>query len=188
MFIIMSATNGSRQVIHHLVHRIRLPSLGNRYLQFPTLGQFLLLVVSILVPFYYPHCFQGVMSHSQQYLCCQDLCLSPDITANGSVQNQPSTGQYLCICFTHSCRSCKVWMNSFRIYSKIRYPDTDFFSIGVYYRDLFSETLLVEALQLWSSLWRNYCVILAVSLFHPWLSQQSVVMKRWLPKFLSSEF
>ena len=95
MFIIMAVTTGSPQVLHCLIHHLKLLLFQNRYLQLPALEKFLLLFESALVLCYYHHCFPSIMSHCKQCLCHLDLCLSPYIPTSGSVQKKPSAGQCL---------------------------------------------------------------------------------------------
>ena len=123
------------------------------------------------------------------------MALSPYIPANCSGHNQPSAG--LCLQLENfpsvlptSVISAKNEWILFIICPKMCYVGAGFFSIGVCYRDLFSKTLLVEALPPWSSLWSSFllCDIGCGVFFHCWLSQQSVVVNWWLPQFLSSEF
>ena len=88
------------------------------------------------------------------------MALSPYIPANYSGHNQSSaglspTGKFP-ICFTHFCFSAKNELILFIICSKMCYVGAGFLSIGVCYRDLFSKTLLVEALPPWSSLWSSF--------------------------------
>ena len=48
----------------------RLLLLGKWYLKLPSPEQFLLLLMLIVVLYYYQHCFQGVIPHCKQCLCC----------------------------------------------------------------------------------------------------------------------
>ena len=102
MFIIMAATTNpptpppSPQVFHDLVNLSSLSLVvGESMLSASNTKLILLLVESVPLPCYYCHCFPGVMSHSEQFIFYQDLCLSPYIVTNGSVPNQSSAGKCL---------------------------------------------------------------------------------------------
>ena len=142
----------SPQVFHDLVNLSSLSLVvGESMLSASNTKAILLLVESVPLPCYYRHCFPGVMSHSEQFIFYQDLCLSPYIVTNGSVPNQSSAGKCLQLENVTSFLLSSVVLSKcewilFIICSKLCGSGAGF---RVYYRDLFSETLLLEALPLW---------------------------------------
>ena len=168
----------SPQVFHDLVNLSSLSLVvGESILSASNTKAILLLVESVLLPCYYHHCFPGVMSQSEQFIFYQDLCLSPYIVTNGSVPNQSSAGKCLQLENVTSFLLSSVVLSKcewilFSICSKLCSSGAGF---RVYYRDLFSETLLLLALPLWFHC-EQVTGNIRCRVFYHWLSQQSLVV------------
>ena len=112
---IMTATTGSLQVIMHLVHKLRFPSLGNWYLQLLTKAQFLLWLLKdafvIFIATVPKKWFYASNNPFVMWVCSNNFTHWSMIPCRQiSFQQHNVTNAEI---LTHFWRSCKVWINFF---------------------------------------------------------------------------